>query len=160
MNYSSLAFAFRNNISEKILRELNVDQKVYLKADEKEIIEFVRNINFSNTSHILGLGVYTGRDQNLLRIETVCTNKFRNQIQGNKYEEIAISNFIEPTNNTKYARRIGNSYCNLVSYLIMKSILNNNAGTQYSFIHIPKLFGITQATDEINKFFNKSLKSG
>lgn len=73
--------------------------------------------------YVLGLGSYSGVDQDKVRIETICTNQFRNNlIDSNTPQKMEINPFLQPTNKMKYASAIGNSYCNLVSWKIMQLI--------------------------------------
>ncbi|MCL5090946.1 MAG: hypothetical protein M1514_02980 [Patescibacteria group bacterium] len=67
-------------------------------------------------THILGLGSYSGIDQDKIRIETTCSNQFRNDfVEGNSYQEVKIKPLFQPTPLAKFSQGIGNSYCNLVS---------------------------------------------
>jgi pyrrolidone-carboxylate peptidase len=154
MMHDITAFSFKENISEKVLDNILTKSKYYLVADEKQIMLFIKNLLLHPPSFILGLGAYSGRDNNKLRIETICSNKFRNQVKGAEYEIIDINKFIEPLNNSKLSKGMGNSYCNLISYNIMRIIKDNNIKTHYAFIHIPKSFNIKVATDEINQMLN------
>jgi hypothetical protein len=87
----------------------------------------------------LGLGVYSGRDQDKIRIEKSCTNKFRNDfIEGDGLIEIKIIPYLKPSQNSKYAQGIGNSWCNLISWKIMTIINKGELASKYTFLHIPK----------------------
>jgi len=89
--------------------------------------------------YILGLGSYSGVDQDKIRIETICSNQFRNDFaEGDRYAEVEIKPFLKPTTIMKYANAIGNSYCNQVSWKIMQLISQGKLGSQYTFLHIPK----------------------
>lgn len=154
-----LAFSFICNISQKVLEKVLVDQKSYLKSDEIWINEFIKNFQIANPRFILGLGEYFGRDKDKLRIEAVCSNKFRNKVQGEEYQEVRLTTFLEPTAKLKYAKGIGNSYCNLISYKIMKTIEETNMQTQYTFVHIPKNYNSEEAAHEINQILTAILKS-
>lgn len=102
--------------------------------------------------YILGLGSYSGIDNDKIRIEQVCTNKFRNNTyDGNPYKEIQINSFIKPSSIFKYASGIGNSYCNLNSYRIMSLIEEKRLSSQYTFLHIPKSMNHFEASREIDK---------
>jgi pyrrolidone-carboxylate peptidase len=91
-------------------------------------------------SRILGLGTYSGVDQDKIRVETVATNRFRNDsIEANAPVEININNYLEPSSeNFKMASALGNSYCNLISWKIMRLISDGSLKSKYSFLHIPK----------------------
>lgn len=89
--------------------------------------------------YILGLGSYSGIDQDKIRIETKCSNQFRNDFEnGNTYQEVQINLFLTPSSVAKLAYGIGNSYCNKVSWEIMKLINEKKLRSQYTFLHIPK----------------------
>ena len=88
---------------------------------------------------VLGLGTYSGVDQDKIRIETICTNQFRNNvINGDTHKKTEINHFLLPTENMKYASAIGNSYCNLVSWKIMQLINQEKLESQYTFLHVPR----------------------
>lgn len=140
-----ILFAFRNTIAEKVLRKISVENKFFIDSSEKDINQFVETISKFSPTYIVGLGEYFGRDQDNLRIETICTNKFKNQIADNSLEQATISSFLMPSIHSKYATGIGNSYCNLVSYKLSKSL----GQSQYGFIHIPKGFDEGDAAREI-----------
>lgn len=112
--------------------------------------------------YILGLGSYSGVDQDQIRIETICTNQFRNDfIDGDQYIETAIKPFLKPTETMKYANAIGNSYCNQISWKIMQLINQGKFSSQYTFLHVPKTFDFRTAIDVIDLAlleFKKSLR--
>ena len=89
--------------------------------------------------YILGLGSYSGVDQDKIRIETICSNQFRNGlVEGNKYVEVEIKPFLKITATMKYTKATGNSYCNQISWEIMRLINQSELHSQYTFLHIPK----------------------
>lgn len=137
-----IAFAFRGNISSKVLEKLDIDKKYYLKSDKKELEKFVEELIKINPKYILGLGMYSGRDKDKLRIETHYSEN------GKKFP---INYFLTPGKNTKLASGIGNSYCNYISALIMKAINGGKLNSKYTFIHVPKSFEIESAVEEIGK---------
>lgn len=101
--------------------------------------------------YILGLGSYSGVDQEKIRIETLSSNQFRNgSVEGNKYVEVEIKPFLLPTKIMKYANAIGNSYCNQTSWQIMKLINQGKLTSQYTFLHIPKSIPFWTVTQEID----------
>jgi len=103
--------------------------------------------------YILGLGFYSGIDQDQIRIETICTNQFRNDfIDDNKQIEIEIKPFINHLDDyMKYSKAIGNSYCNRTSYEVMKLINRGQLKSQYTFLHVPKTFDFRTAIDIIDR---------
>lgn len=144
-------FAFEGNVSEAVLDRLLVLDKSLARSDVFVINSFVPKILNNKPTFIIGLGEYSGRDKDKLRIETICSNKFRNKTAGEKLETIRISEFLKTTKHSKLASGIGNSYCNLVSYLIAWQIRDAGLKTEYAFIHIPKGFNITLAATELKK---------
>src|SRR4051812_6200169 len=75
-----LLIGFAGTITEKILSQLGpkLGDKLLLDSDADAIRELWPQLAPKHYSHILALGSYSGRDQSQLRIETVCTSKFRN----------------------------------------------------------------------------------
>ncbi len=142
-------FAFRGNISQRVLERLSVGSKLYIESDEQFIKQFALEITQLKTSHILGFGQYSGRDTYKLRIETICSNKFRNNIDGVNYYQYKLTPLPYSSDKVKLATGIGNSYCNLVSFQITKSIYAKNSKTKYTFIHIPKTFSLITAVNEL-----------
>jgi len=135
-----IAFAFRGNISSKILKKLNIKKKYVVSSNKKAINNLVRKLIEENPSYILGLGMYNRVDKDKLRIETHYS-KDRNKFP--------INYFLTPSKSTKFANGIGNSYCNFISLQIMKAIKNKQLNSKYAFIHIPKTFQINEAVSEI-----------
>ena len=96
------------------------------------------------------MGIYTGKDRDKMRIETVCTNKFRKEfIQGNTLQELIINPFLKPFKISKFARGIGHSYCNLVSWHIMQLINGKKLSAKYTFLHIPKTMDVKDTVREV-----------
>ncbi|MBU0569397.1 hypothetical protein KKB40_01280 [Patescibacteria group bacterium] len=146
-------FAFtKNNISVRTLYKLkNVDccYQVFGKVSIDGYIDSF--LSREQPEYILGMGVYSGKDQDKIRIETKCTNKFRNGfMNGSQLEKIDIHPFLKPHSLTKYAEGLGNSYCNLVSWKIMSKIKNGELKSKYTFLHIPKGMNVWQVVEEID----------
>lgn len=99
--------------------------------------------------------MYNGRDTDRIRVETHCSNKFRNRIIGKKSEILKINYFLQPTENSRLANGIGNSYCNYTSYQIMKMIEQKKINAQYTFLHIPKSFKKEKTVKEIKQMLNQ-----
>ena len=154
----NLGFAFKGNSSENILAKLNWADEKFALSGASSIKRLLEMIGIEKFQLILGLGVYTGRDQDKIRIEQVCTNKFRNDlISINAPEKYQISSFLTSLKNSKYAYRMGNSWCNLVSWKIMTLINKLGLETQYTFLHIPNRMSINDALKEINTMIKVSL---
>jgi pyrrolidone-carboxylate peptidase len=88
--------------------------------------------------YIIGCGIYSGMDQSKIRIETRCSNQFRNRTPGTEYEVFEIKPFVKLNENMKYGYTMGNSWCNLVSFKIISLIKQQKLKSQYTFLHIPK----------------------
>lgn len=137
-----LIFGFRGTVAEetaKMLRKPN--SKVALLDSTTEAIEkFVRSIEHGGYERILGLGSYSGRDTTAIRLETKCTNQFRNK-RDDSFQEIAIPLFLKQSSRLKRASGIGNSWCNLVSYKIVITY----PSIPFTFLHIPATFSPIEA---------------
>lgn len=143
-------FAFERNISATVLWALETNNKMCIKSTEDDIVNSIEALLSDRPSYIIGLGEYTGKDRDRIRIETACTNKFRNIVRGMEYKETRISEFLKPALHSKLAKGIGNSYCNLISHYISDRIKALNGQTRYGFIHIPEGFSVDTAANEIN----------
>ena len=104
---------------------------------------------------ILGLGSYSGINQEKIRIETVCTNQFRNNYDGGVPKQITLNYFLQPNENLKLGKAMGNSYCNQISWKIMELISGGELSSKYTFLHIPKSMPAWQAAN----FIDQSLTS-
>jgi pyrrolidone-carboxylate peptidase len=142
-----IGFAFKENLSAQILSKIKVHKRFYIASHYNEIDRFVTELIIHKPRYILGLGMYSGRDREKLRIETQC--KFET-------EKLTINNFFKSDNHSKLANGIGNSYCNYISYRIMKIINDGNLNIEYTFIHIPKSFDINLAQLTIDGMLEKS----
>ena len=143
-------FAFGRNLSAYVLWRLkNIDCCYQIFPNNLD--RYLQMILHDQPEYILGLGVYSGIDQDKIRIETKCSNQFRNDfIEENKFEEILMNPFLKPFQLSKYATGIGNFYCNLVSWKIMRFILQKKLKSQYTFLHIPKSLGTIMLVKEID----------
>ncbi len=142
-----LVFAFADTIAEAVTDELSspfVVQKLLLNSSQGAIATFIKTTDFTQFTHCIGIGVYSGRDQDKIRIESSCTNKFRNQ--GDANQRINIPYFLPADKEFKIAHGIGNSWCNLVSYTLIKL----SPDMPYTFLHIPKKYNVRQAARSID----------
>lgn len=142
-----LVFAFTKTNSEAILRLLTLPDlvKVFLNGQES-IDNLIETVIATQPKYILGLGEYSGRDQDAIRIETICSNKFRNTLSGSNLEYKTMRPFVGAGGVMKNAKGIGTSWCNLVSYRLMT--LPDMEG-RYTFLHIPKSFKTKRAAELI-----------
>ncbi len=136
-----LLVAFKNTIAEKVVADLPFKNLIIESSHTSidDLMQVIRNFNY-----VIGLGEYSGKDQNKLRIETKCNKKFRNQEIKNS-ERLDIDQILPVTLNSKYSTGIGNSWCNLLSV----RVLNSNFRGKYAFIHIPKTIDPVSAKSEI-----------
>ena len=138
---SLLVFAFQGIIAARVAARLRAPvQKIYLDSTILSLEEFVQRADLANFDYILGLGMYSGRDKNALRIETMCNSQFRNRKEN--LQALAIPHFLQPAPGIKLAAGMGNSWCNLVSYLLLAKLPH----AAYSFVHVPKGFDVATAT--------------
>lgn len=145
-------FAFKNTIAEKIALNLPQENVYYVDSSKESIERFVKQILDIKPDRLLGLGSYSGIDKERIRAETVCKNKFRNKvIFNNQMKEFDINFFAIPSEKLKLANGIGNSYCNLISFLIMNAIHSQKLKTKYTFLHVPRTFDAKLATAQIQR---------
>ncbi len=151
-------FGFAENISESVAISVannktikhNILDISILESDISKIDKYIETLTMGDPQYILGLGMYSGVDKNLIRIETRAKNKFRNgEIDTGLSEIIQINPFLKPNKYAKYAYNMGNSYCNYISYKIAHLIENRQLNSQYTFLHIPKYYNTEVATSEI-----------
>lgn len=142
-----LIFGFKNTNSEMILSVLNSEHTDCILVD-KNVNSLLTYIMLNAPNQILGIGEYSGRDQDKIRIETVCRNKFRNTIiHTNQPNEITFKNILPTDQYFKRGVGMGNSWCNLMSFEINSTFPDIN----FTFLHIPKSLSIPQATMSIRK---------
>ena len=66
------AFAFENNVSEKALEKLPLDQnRKKVLSGVGSIEQYINYLKAEEPKYILGLGEYSGKDKDKIRIETV-----------------------------------------------------------------------------------------
>lgn len=145
------AFSLTNSLG-KLLYRLESPDHCYI-VYSNNIDHYLNLLTHEQPSHILGLGSYSGIDRDKIRIERITTNQFRNdKIEENAPSKLEIINFLSlsmPNENFKYADAIGNSWCNLISWKIMRLIEDGTLHSQYSFLHIPKGFNQNLAIRQI-----------
>lgn len=130
---AGLIFAFKGTVAQKCLKYLQTDaEKVLLDSSKTAIDQLVRKILEGTYDYVVGMGSYSGRDDSVIHIEQQCTSQFRNQ--KDDLQVIQIPYFLKPTSLMKVSSHIGNSWCNLVSY----SVLKQHPRVPYAFLHIPK----------------------
>jgi pyrrolidone-carboxylate peptidase len=147
-----LTVSFLRNISSSVnfRMDLQVEHdKKYVFSSEKAIFRFIENTDFSDYTHVICMGMYGGRDQSVLRLETACSSKFRARDELN--EVVKLEPFIVPTDGIKLATGIGTSYCNLLAFCMTRKLRNDQ---KFTFIHIPKRMRIEKAVRLIEVSLN------
>ena len=140
-NNEIYGFAFGKTIASGILYRLKNIDCCYLVFGVTSIEQYLNFLIKGQPEYILGLGVYKGIDQDEIRIEEVCTNKFKNGfIEDDKFEISKINPYLKPNKLSKLAGGIENSYCNYISYKIINLIQAGELKSKYTFLHIPKSF--------------------
>jgi len=139
----------------RLLYKLKTPDHCYI-VYSNNIDHYLKLLLHDKPSHILGLGSYSGIDQDKIRIETITINRFRNhKIAENAPEQIELTNFLISSNkNFKLATALGNSWCNLISWKIMRLIENGSLSSKYSFLHIPKGFNLNSASQKIENILS------
>lgn len=141
-----LLFAFKGTVAEKVANKLRVPVKIItLNSSAKAIYEFVSSFEINQYDYVLGMGMYSGRDSDALRLETQCNSHFRNN--KDNLQKISIPYFLHADEGIKLAMGIGTSWCNLVSYRLLKA----KPKLKYTFIHVPKLFPVNEAAKIIDQ---------
>lgn len=116
------------------------------------IDHYLQMLIHDQPKYILGIGTYSGIDQDDIRIETITKNQFCNEAiekDLQKEKTILLQPFVRPVDQTKYASAIGNSWCNLVSWKIARLIEKGELQSRYNFLHIPKSFKTNTALEII-----------
>lgn len=145
-------FGFSKTNSQNLLLSLSIGRQFLLKSQKEDIEGFVEDLVKIKPEFILGLGEYSGRDQDKIRQEVRCSNKFKNETLGKSLEKIDIEPISIDSDLVKLSKNMGNSYCNLVSYLIMKKIKSGQLKSRYIFLHLPKDMEQEIMASEINGF--------
>lgn len=121
------------------LKPLNMCYEVW----SNNVDHYLQMLVHDQPKYILGMGMYSGIDQDAVRIETVIKNQFRNEtIEDDlpKSKTILLKPFVRKIDQTKYASALGNSWCNLVSWKIARLIEKGELRSSYNFLHIPESF--------------------
>lgn len=142
-----------SGFTSKILWQLKPLDMCY-QVWPNNIDQYLEILIHDQPKYILGIGTYSGIDSELIRIETVTKNQFRNDVIDKKFsisKELPIKPFVKQTPQTKFASALGNSWCNLISWKIMRLIEGKKLNSRYTFLHIPGSFGFKYALDVIEK---------
>lgn len=137
--------------TEKILYKLRQIDCSYL-VYQNNIEHYLNMLLHDQPPYILGLGTYSGVDQEKIRLETTCTNQFRNDYIGtDEQKRIKLNYFLSENQQIKIAERIGNSHCNLISWKIMQLINQKKLNSKYTFLHIPRDINFEEVVQIIDK---------
>lgn len=148
---SKQIYGFALGRTGRLLYRLKNINGCYL-VSSNNLDKYLDMLIYDQPSHILGLGSYSGVDQDKIRIETICSNQFRNDfVDGDQYIEMEIKPFLQPTVAMKFTKAIGNSYCNQTSWKIMQLINEKKLNSQYTFLHIPKTMKTWNISPEIDQ---------
>lgn len=146
------AFALTNSLG-RVLYKLKSPSHCYIVWGNN-IEHYISMLLHDQPGHILGMGIYSGVDQYKIRIETATTNKFRNDPIEISFADksLRINHFLKPKkNDAKLASGLGNSWCNLISWKIMRLIANGKLKSHYTFLHIPKKFPAYRTVEILDK---------
>lgn len=150
------AFTHRKhaNISAEIVSSVAADSCYLLDCTSRDSF----NASFQKLEHelakhdelrVIGLGQYSGRDRDRLRLESTARNRFRNSkiVKGGPDTyPLALDAQMQ---NIKIADGIGNSWCNLACYLLSRAISQKGQNANLYFFHIPKDYPTEQAVAEL-----------
>lgn len=135
--FENQTYCFSLPPTKNILYQLrNIDCSYIVNPNNLD--HYLKMLLRDQPKHILGLGSYSGVDQDKIRIETICTNQFRNNYDGGIPKQTKINYFLKPNENLKLGKAMGNSYCNQISWKIMELIDRGELCSKYTFLHIPK----------------------
>ncbi len=132
-------FAFANISGQVVSKLTDTTENNILRPST--INKYIDELVLKQPKYILGIGEYSGKDQNLVRIETQCKNQFRNNpIDPSQPIETTLTwlPFVTKTDQSKIGSALGNSWCNLVSWRIMQLIKDKKLQSKYSFLHLPQ----------------------
>lgn len=150
------AFALTNSLG-KLLYKLKTPDHCYL-IWSNNIDHYLNILLHDQPEFILGMGVYSGIDQETIKIETVTTNQFHNDPIEDATEisnNLPINYFLKPNgSDVKLASGVDNSLWNLISWKIMRLINKNLLKSKYTFLHIPKHFPSYEAASLIEQMLS------
>ena len=100
---------------------------------------------------IIGMWDYTGVDQDSLRIESYCTNSFRNEtVDG--WDQIQYPLYVPIKAPLGFKKWTGmwNWFCNNTCYKLLKWVESEKSVAKLLFIHIPKSYNWSEAVTAIS----------
>lgn len=150
------AFVLTNSLG-RLLYKLKKPDCCYI-VWSNNIDHYLNLLLHDQPEFILGMGVYSGVDQDVIRMETITTNRFQNDLIETNIElkSLSINYFLKPdSNDVKLASKADNSLWNLISWKIMRLINKNLLKSKYTFLHIPKQFPSYEAASLIEQMLNR-----
>lgn len=155
----------RPNPSSEVAQQLGFPFHIIDGSTNEKGLEDTRHllckIRTGKFSHIIGFGT-SSNCKKLLRIETRCTNKFRNdKIAPDGPEAFEISNFLPQveTSVIQISSKMGNSWCNMTAYRISQLISRQSLHSQLAFLHIPTHPSIPSTISSIFTLLSDSILS-
>ena len=106
----------------------------------------------SSVEYVVWLGDYTWRDRNTIRVESFCTNKYRNSyIHWDTLEQqLLYVPHNKLTDEFLVGKWMGNGYCNASCWNILGRIQKTTRPIRMLFFHVPISYGIDSAIDQID----------
>lgn len=150
-------FAFANISGQVVSKLTDTTGNTILRPST--INQYIEELVLKQPQYILGLGEYSGKDQNLIRIETECKNQFRNnQIDPSLPIETTLTwkAFLAKNDKSKKGAALGNSWCNLVSWRIMQLIESKKLQSHYTFLHLPQSLPEEQLIETVQNLINSA----
>ncbi len=144
-----LIVAFKGTIAETVANSLKAHERIIINSSEPGIKYALQKIKDLSPSKTIGIGMYSGSDTDMIRLELKCSSRFRNNGDNSK---INIKSWLNHSKGIKSTSGMGNSWCNKLSWEITNSFPN----MPYSFLHIPKSFSPIQASDYIQTAVKES----
>lgn len=144
-----LIIAFKATIAETVADRIKAQERIIINSSESGIKYALQEIKDLSPAKVLGMGVYSRKDTDMIRLELKCSSRFRNNGNNSK---INIKSWLNDSKGIKSASGMGNSWCNKLSW----EITNSFPDTPYSFLHIPKSFSSIQASDYIQEAIEES----
>jgi pyrrolidone-carboxylate peptidase len=149
-------FAFPRNASTRVMYALNRFDYCYVLWPNN-LDQLVKRLLRDQPEHILGMGIWSGRDQDKVRIETRCTNIFRRGfIEGNSLRKLKLKPFLKPDQGSKYGTGMGFSYCNRASWRVAREIEKGQLNSEFCFLHLPRMMKDEQLVAEVINLLESS----
>lgn len=128
-------FSFENTECARLIKEIWMQHIVIdpNRFDPSELLSF--------SGYLIWFGDYSRRDNKKLKVESMCDNRFRNDLQGSKVKTIYrlfLPRWIMQGRFNIWINGMGNWYCNNTCYLLSKAIESDLLNVKLMFIHVPR----------------------